>query len=103
MVSSALFLAAYVVVCDGFQRAPIRDAPTRHRRVQPCAELNEEGWSRADAKIKQRPIPRHRRLANKQASRKQSERLKPGEKGTPTKLRVIAGTARGRKLESPET
>jgi 16S rRNA (guanine966-N2)-methyltransferase len=102
MVSSPRLLAAYAayaVVCDAF-----RHAPRRHRRVQHCAELNDgEGWSRADAKIKQRPIPRHRRLANKQASRKQSERLKPGEKGTPTKLRVIAGTARGRKLESPET
>ena len=97
-ISSALFIA-YAVFCDGFQRTPT----TRHRRVQHCAEPSDEGWSRADAKIKQRPIPRHRRLANKQASRKQSERLKPGEKGTPTKLRVIAGTARGRKLESPET
>ena len=72
---STLLLAAYAVVCDGFQHPQ-----TRHRRVR-CAE-SDEGWSRADAKIKQRPIPRHRRLANKQASRKQSERLKPGEKGT---------------------
>lgn len=98
MVSSALYIAACAVVCNGL----IPAAAPQGRRVH-CAASNEEGWSRGDAKIKQRPIPRHRRLANKQTSRKQSERLGPGEKGTPTKLKVIAGTARGRKLESPET
>ena len=62
-----------------------------------------QSWDEAAPVRASRPIPRHRRLATKGRSRPQSSQLAKGEVGSPTRLRVIAGTARGRRLDSPET
>jgi len=77
-------------------------APPSVRAAAPrFARQRREGWD-DEAPVKAtRQIPRHRRLAAKK--RPQSSKLGLGETGSATRLRVVAGTARGRKLDSPAT
>ncbi|KAH8046698.1 hypothetical protein JL721_12334 [Aureococcus anophagefferens] len=96
----ALLLASAAVVAA---LVPHRRAhPTTTTRLR-AERKKRESWDEASPVRASRPIPRHRRLASKGSSRKQSERLEKGEVGSPTRLRVIAGSARGRNLDSPET
>ena len=96
----ALLLASAAIVA-ALVPPQLRAHPTTTRLR--AERKKRESWDEASPVRASRPIPRHRRLASKGSSRKQSERLEKGEVGSPTRLRVIAGSARGRKLDSPET
>ena len=96
----ALLLASTAIVA-ALVPPQLRAHPTTTRLR--AERKKRESWDEASPVRASRPIPRHRRLASKGSSRKQSERLEKGEVGSPTRLRVIAGSARGRKLDSPET
>ncbi|KAH8060000.1 hypothetical protein JL722_4954 [Aureococcus anophagefferens] len=89
----ALLLASAAVVAA---LVPHRRAhPTTTTRLR-AERKKRESWDEASPVRASRPIPRHRRLASKGSSRKQSERLEKGEVGSPTRLRVIAGSAPAR-------